>query len=122
MAGLAGLLRLHWLLPGYQPDFCSPGGALVFELRESRTSGAFVVRVFYTSQTLDQLRNLTPLTLEAPPATMQLVIPGARRSGTGLDVDFRSFQRLAKAAIGQEYVQDPAQEVPPGVLTGVPLK
>jgi 4-phytase/acid phosphatase len=27
LAGLAGLLDMHWLLPGYQPDFCPPGGA-----------------------------------------------------------------------------------------------
>jgi 4-phytase/acid phosphatase len=26
VAGLAGLLDAHWLLPGYQPDFCAPGG------------------------------------------------------------------------------------------------
>ena len=25
--GLAGLLHVHWLLPGYQPDFAAPGGA-----------------------------------------------------------------------------------------------
>ena len=76
VAGLAGLLHLHWPLPGYQPDFCAPGGALVFELRQSKKSKEYLVRAFYTAQTFDQLRNLTPLTLEEPPATMQLTIPG----------------------------------------------
>ncbi len=122
VGGLAALLDLHWMLPGYQPDFCAPGGALVFELRQSISSGDYLVRAFYTAQTLDQLRNLTTLTLDQPPATMQISIPGGRKPGTGLDIGFESFQRLVRRAIGKEYVQDPMQEVPPRVLTGVPLK
>jgi hypothetical protein len=116
VAGLAGLLDVHWLLPGYQPDFCAPGGALVFELRQVTTTGQYLVRVFYTAQTFDQLRNLTPLTLGAPPATMQLLIPGGS-STTNLDVDFTTFTNLMNAAIGLEYVKQPfADEVQPGVL------
>jgi hypothetical protein len=116
VAGLAGLLDLHWLLPGYQPDFCAPGGALVFELRQVITNGQYLVRVFYTAQTFDQLRNLTTLTLEVPPATMQLFIPGGSNSDTNLDVAFATFSNLLTAAIGLEYVQPFDQETPPGVL------
>ena len=122
VTGLAGLLRMHWLLPGYQPDFSAPGGALVFELRQARSTKEYLVRAFYTSQTFDQLRNLTPLTLQNPPASMQLLIPGGSNSATDLDVRFDTFQKLLKEAINPEYVQDPSQEVPPGVLTGVPLE
>src|ERR1039458_5390184 len=104
LAGLAGLLDMHWLLPGYQPDFCPPGGALVFELRQVTATGQYLVRVFYTAQTFDQLRNLTPLTLGAPPATQQLLVPGGS-STTNLDVDFTTFTNLMNAAIGREYVQ-----------------
>ncbi len=114
VAGLAGLLDLHWLLPGYQPDFCAPGGALVFELRQVTATGQYVVRVFYTAQTFDQLRNLTPLTLAAPPATMQLHVPGGGYSATNLDVDFTTFTNLMSEAIGLEYVKQPfADEVQP---------
>jgi len=120
IAGLAGLLQAHWQLPGYQPDFCAPGGALVFELRQSKESGEYLVRVFYTAQSLDQLRNLTPLSLTAPPETAQLLIPGGSKPGASLDVKFATFQNLLEDAIGRQYVQDPATEVPPGVLTGVP--
>jgi 4-phytase/acid phosphatase len=112
VAGLAGLLDLHWLLPGYQPDFCAPGGALVFELRQVTATGEYLVRVFYTAQTFDQLRNLTPLTLAEPPATMQLLIPGGS-STTNLDVDFTTFSNLMNAAIGLEYVQPFADEIQP---------
>jgi 4-phytase/acid phosphatase len=115
LSGLAGLLDAHWLLPSYQPDFCPPGGALVFELRQVKTNGQYLVRVFYTAQTFDQLRNLTPLTLAEPPATMQLLIPGGS-STTNLDVDFTTFTNLMNEAIGLEYVQPFDQETPPGVL------
>ena len=116
VAGLAGLLDLHWLLPGYQPDFCAPGGALVFELRQVKTTAQYLVRVFYTAQTFDQLRYLTPLTLAEPPATMQLLIPGGGNSATNLDVTFITFSNLLHAAIGPEYVPPFEEEIPPGVL------
>ena len=120
--GLAGMLDLHWQLPGYQPDFCPPGGALVFELRQSRRTGEYLVRVYFTAQTFDQLRSLTPLSLNTPPATMQLRIPGGGNLGGNFDVKFETFQKLLNDAIGWKYVQDPRTEVPPGVLDNVPLK
>jgi 4-phytase/acid phosphatase len=119
VAGLAGLLNAHWQLPGYQPDFCAPGGALVFELRQYKRSKQYLVRVFYTAQTFDQLRSLEPLTLQNPPATIQLLIPGGSRSATNLDVKFSVFQKLLSSAIGYRYVENPWREDPPGVLTGV---
>lgn len=122
VAGLAGLLGLHWALPGYQPDFCAPGGALVFELRQSRRSREFLVRAYYTAQTFDQLRDLTPLTLTEPPATVQLRIPVDRPPGESPDVRFDVFQRALKRAMDQDCVEDPATEIQPGVLTDVPLK
>jgi 4-phytase/acid phosphatase len=112
LSGLAGLLDVHWSLPGYQPDFCPPGGALVFELRQVKATGQYLVRVFYTAQTFDQLRNLTPLTLAEPPATMQLLIPGGS-STTNLDVNFITFSNLMNAAIGPEYVQSFTNEIQP---------
>lgn len=112
VAGLAGLLDMHWLLPGYQPDFCAPGGALVFELRQVKATGQYLVRAFYTAQTFDQLRNLTPLTLGAPPATQQLLVPGGS-SATNLDVDFTTFTNLMNSAIGLAYVKPFADEVQP---------
>jgi 4-phytase/acid phosphatase len=116
LAGLAGLLDLHWTVPGYQPDFCAPGGALVFEVRQVKKTRQHIVRVFYTAQSFDQLRNLTPPTLAEPPATMQLLIPGASKSATNLDVSFAVFKKILLAAIDSRCVQSFARETPPGVL------
>jgi 4-phytase/acid phosphatase len=122
VVALANLLHLHWMLPGYQQDFATPGGALVFELRQVRSTGEYVVRVYYTAQTFDQLRNLTPLTTDQPPATMQLLIPNGDQADGSLDVSFYKFNQLMTNAINLYYVQDPAEETPPGPLTGVPLQ
>ena len=122
VAGLAGLLHMNWLLPGYQPDYCAPGGNLVFELRQSKTTGEYIVRAYYTAQTFDQLRNLTPLTVNQPPATLQLLIPGGSKSATSLDVSFTKFEKLLRKAIDPNSVQDASAEVQPGPLTGVPLQ
>jgi 4-phytase/acid phosphatase len=121
VVGLAGLLKMHWMLPGYQQDFAAPGGALVFELRQVRSTGDYIVRAYYTAQTLDQLRDLTPLTAAQPPATMQLLIPNGDEADGSLDVSFNKFKELMSNAINLYYVQNPAAEAPPGPLTGVPL-
>ena len=121
VAGLAGLLGLHWTLPGYQPDFCAPGGALVFELRQSKKTREHLVRVFYTAQSFDQLRSLTPLTLDQPPKTMQLTVPGGSTSNGDSDVKWPIFKKLLSEAIGREYVQPFGRDTPPPVIHNVPL-
>ena len=122
VVGLAGMLRAHWNLPGYQPDYCPPGGSLVFELRQSTASGQYFVRTYFTAQTFDQLRNLSPLTLDKPPATAQLLIPGGNAVSGSLDVRFSVFQDLLKRSINPNFVQTFYTETPPGILTGVPLQ
>jgi hypothetical protein len=62
---------------------------------------------------------LTPLALDEPPATIQLLIPGGSTSATDLDVSFAVFQKLLSNAINPNYVEDPSKEGPPNVLTGV---
>jgi 4-phytase/acid phosphatase len=99
VCGYAGLLRLDWILPGYQPDTCSPGGALVFELRQSQSTGEYLVRASYRAQTLDQLHNLTPLTLAAPPAIAPVFIPGCSISNATFDCPLEDFVTVSRHAI-----------------------
>ena len=60
LAYLGGALGLHWTGGDFAPDDIPPGGALVFEKWRS-TAGREVVIVRFRSQTLDEIRNLTPL-------------------------------------------------------------
>ena len=99
ITGLAGLFHLDWLLPGYQADTCAPGGALVFELRQSQTTGEYIVRTSYVTQTMDQLRNRTALTLAAPPARAPVFIPGCSLRNATFDCSLDQFVRVAKHAI-----------------------
>jgi len=99
LTGLAGLFHLDWLLPGYQPDVCAPGGAMVFELRQSQSTGEYIVRASYVSQTMDQLRNQTALTLAAPPASAPVFIPGCSVRNATFDCPLENLVELSKHAI-----------------------
>ncbi len=99
IVGLAGLLHLDWLLPSYQPDVAAPSGALVFELRQSMSNGEYIVRASYVTQTMDQLRNQTSLTLAAPPATAPVFIPGCSVRNATFDCPLADFVQVAKRAI-----------------------
>jgi len=99
ITGLAGLLHLDWLLPGYEPDVSAPSGALVFELRQSQSTGEFIVRTSYVAQTMDQLRNQTALTLDAPPAIAPVFVPGCSIDNTTFDCPLERFVRVANQVI-----------------------
>ncbi len=99
VCGFAGLFHIDWLLPGYQPDFCGPGGAIVFQLRQSQSTGEYIVRASYVAQTLDQLRNQSPLTLEAPPASAPVFIPGCSIGNTTFDCPLGDFVGIANQLI-----------------------
>jgi 4-phytase/acid phosphatase len=99
VTGLAGLLHLDWLLPGYQSDVAAPSGALVFELRQSQTTGEYFVRASYIAQTMDQLRNLTHLTLDAPPAIAPVFIPGCSVGNATFDCPLGRFVGIANQVI-----------------------
>ena len=88
-------------MPGYQADVAAPGGALVFQLRQSLATGEFLVRTVYITQTMDQLRDRTPLTLAAPPAVVPVFVPGCSIHNATFDCPLEYFVR----AIGR--VVDP---------------
>lgn len=75
IADLGGFLDLHWKVPSYPRDDPPPGGALGFEVL-SDASGRQFVRAFYRSQTMDQVRELQPLSAANAPAYEYLPIPG----------------------------------------------
>ncbi|WP_428152390.1 histidine-type phosphatase [Brevundimonas sp.] len=75
IADLGGFLDLHWQVPSYPRDDPPPGGALGFEVL-SNSSGAKFVHAFYRSQTMDQVRELQPLTANNPASYTYIAIPG----------------------------------------------
>jgi len=81
IATVAGVLALDWIIDGRRND-TPPGGALVFELWRSAT-GACTVRLFYTAQTLQQMREAVPLTAADPPASAPVFVPGCGEPAAG---------------------------------------
>lgn len=71
IVSIAGALGLSWLVDGRRDD-TPPGGALVFELWMSAGSSEYSVRTFYMAQTLEQMRNRTPLSLKSLPSGFRL--------------------------------------------------
>lgn len=81
VASLGGLLDLHWHVPGLAADDPAPGGAILFE-RLVDPQGRRYVRAVYRSQTLEQIRALTPLGASARP--YRAVLPIATCTARGV--------------------------------------
>lgn len=86
IATVAGSLGLDWIVDGRRDD-TPPGGALVFELWSVTSGGGDRVRVFYTSQSLDQMRTEQPLSLEHPPLIAPLFVPACSRADLSCSLD-----------------------------------
>jgi 4-phytase/acid phosphatase len=106
LSNLGGLLGLTWWMPGTHRNPVLPGGALVFELRERRADHRSVVRVSYVAQTLEQMRNLTRLSLDQPPATAPIFVPGASGASDGFAAPLDRFIAVANSAIDPAFVVD----------------
>jgi 4-phytase/acid phosphatase len=92
---IAGLLNLTWIIDGRRDD-TPPGGSLVFELWQNPSNARYSVRLYFTAQTLDQMRSSTPLSLSAPPARVPVFIPGC--SDADMSCPLNSFLRLLSDA------------------------
>lgn len=66
----------------------------------------YFVRVYYVSQTLDQMREATPLTLLNPPAVSPIFIPGGSSCIGGYEIPLSVFKTLVELAIDQRYVKE----------------
>ncbi|WP_420236077.1 histidine-type phosphatase [Telmatobacter bradus] len=101
LANLSGALHLTWTLDGRTED-TPPGSALIFEVWEG-AHGAETVKAYFTTQTLDQMRNATPLTLTTSPERVAVAIPGC--SNVAGVCSWSSFQTVVERAVNQEFVQ-----------------
>lgn len=93
LTNISGALGLAWLIDGRRDD-TPPGSALIFELWQSGTSSNYSVRLFFTAQTLDQMRNATPLSLDNPPERVPVFMPGCGRADSACD--WSSFEALVR--------------------------
>jgi 4-phytase / acid phosphatase len=103
LSNIAGTLNINWLIDGRRDD-TPPGGALIFELRQL-PDGNYQVSLDYTAQTLEQMRDVTPLTIENPPARANVFLPGCSSGGEAFPCDWKSFQQTVTGAIDPAFVK-----------------
>ncbi|WP_233840170.1 histidine-type phosphatase [Dyella sp. 2HG41-7] len=96
---LAGLLKLHWLLPEQPADPTSVGGALVFELRYHRDGNRYEVSAYYVSQSMQQMRASAVLDVAHAPLTAPIFIPGCSTSVPGYPCSLSQFATALTQAV-----------------------
>lgn len=101
IASVAGALELNWIIDGRRDD-TPPGGALVFELWRARIGREYSVRVYYTAQTLQQMREAQSLTPGNSPQWVPVFVPGCSTQDMACTLD--GFAATMGRAIDQAYV------------------
>jgi 4-phytase/acid phosphatase len=102
---LGGLLRMDWLLPDEPFNATPPGSAIVFELHRSRHSGEYSVRAMFIGATLDQIRDLKPLTGAEQLAIAPIFIPGCSGSAADYSCTLDAFRQTVDAAIDRRFLE-----------------
>src|SRR5262245_8815332 len=95
---LSGLLDFDFQVPGYAADTPPPGSGVGFELLADPT-GARYVQVFYRSQSLQQMRELTPLDAAHPAFRQALSIRGCAMPGDATRCPLDTFARLVRSKL-----------------------
>jgi 4-phytase/acid phosphatase len=111
LAGISGLLGLHWTADG-RGDDTPPDSQIIFELWRSSGANQYTVRIRYRAQTLNQLREASPLTLAHPPDEVLLSLTGCMSAKA---CPWNVFHEAAKNRLSFTYVKSdltPSQIAP----------
>jgi 4-phytase/acid phosphatase len=103
IAGVAALIGLHWTLDGRKDD-TPPGTQLAFELWQNE-HGDYSVRVNVAMQTLQQMRDLQPLTPSNPPVGETLRL--SECDAVSKQCQWQSFLKMVNHAVDKNN-QSPA--------------
>lgn len=105
LAYLRTLLNFSWQQGEYPPGNIPPGGSLVFE-RWRDSHQLRYIRVTFQAQSLDQLRQLTPLSQSNPLLITEWQFPGCKTTAVGTLCPYDAALTRIKQNI------DPAMMVP----------
>jgi 4-phytase/acid phosphatase len=94
LVNIAGLLQMNWMIDGRRDD-TPPGGALILELWKE-ASDKYTVRAYYTTQSLEQMRNSVELTLTSPPEQVPVFIPACSKAD--FSCDWSDFSKVIERA------------------------
>ena len=105
LAWMGGLLRVDWAVSDGPLNATPPGGALVFELYRDTRTRATTVRMLFVSQTLDQMRSLTPLRDGAEPSVAPVFVPGCSGPAPAYACPLDGFRRVVEQAVDRRYLE-----------------
>lgn len=83
IAYLRTLLNFSWTQGDYPRGTVPPAGSLVFQRWQDTQSGKRFMRILFQGQSLDQIRNLTPLSASQPPLLTELKFDGCETTTVG---------------------------------------
>src|SRR5204862_8270903 len=92
------------LLAGCRVADAPRGGACVFALCEQR-NGEFAASPYYLAQSLEQMRQALPLTLDVPPLKSPIVVPGCSTADDKMTCPWKTFQRKVENAVDPAFVK-----------------
>lgn len=101
LSNIGGLLDMTWIIDGRRDD-TPPGGALIFELWKKHKSDGYFVRIYYTAQTLEQMRSTIILTPTSPPQRVPVFIPGCSKED--FSCAWPAFSETIRKTIDPQYV------------------
>jgi len=83
IAYLRTLLDFSWTQGDYPRGSVPPAGSLIFQRWQDNSSGKRYLRILFQAQSLDQIRNLTPLSAQQPPLLTELTFNGCKMTPVG---------------------------------------
>ena len=100
---VAGLMRADWSVPTFAWDDATPGGAIVFELRQNNADNSYVVRTYFATATMDQQHDATPFSLQTPPAIAPIFVPNASGGNTYFDSPLSTFTSTMMSSLNTKF-------------------
>ncbi|WP_100103642.1 AppA family phytase/histidine-type acid phosphatase [Candidatus Hamiltonella defensa] len=96
IANIGGALGMKWQLSG-QPDNTPPGGELVFERWVRVSDNTQWIKISIVYQTLEQMRNMSQLSLENPPVQVNLALPACEEQNEQQMCSLKSVQKIIQS-------------------------
>jgi 4-phytase/acid phosphatase len=103
LSNLSGMLDLSWRAPGQAPDDTPPESALVFSLWREGAAGGWFVKLEFVTPSLEQMRNLEPLTLNSPPTRVPVAIPACQSPRADGGCPWPAFRAAVQKAIDPKF-------------------
>lgn len=101
---LRTMLNFSWQLADYPRGNIPPAGSLVFERWRETQTGKRYIRLYFQAQTLDQIRNLTPLTGNRALVKKEFSSAGCRVTAVGVLCPYDSMMARITGSIDRSAV------------------